>query len=190
MAGDAVAQFRFTNFLVIGIFNSTYNAPGVQSPVIDSLINKLLPRREIKKNYCRWDEHWMRINVELLHAANVVHGGRPSPWWDKFSQPAVRPVYSLGIDPGGMTLIKRRNCRQPDNRERDGRLSDSPSVAGDPNVMGDFTINFFIVQIAPGGPVDQAIPPLSLVMPEYYPAQAVKVFAQPCANGRRQYQRQ
>ncbi len=74
-----------------------------------------------------------------------------------------------------------------------------------PTLWAIITINFFIVQIAPGGPVDQAIaaihygrlspstfsscklrlavrstrpsPPLSLVMPEYYPAQAVKVFA-------------
>ncbi len=35
MAGDAVAQFRFTDFLVSEYINSTYNAPGVQSPVID-----------------------------------------------------------------------------------------------------------------------------------------------------------
>ncbi len=190
MAGDAVAQFRFTDFLVMEYINSTYNAPGVQSPVIDSRSTKLLPRREIKKNYCRWDETGSRINVELLHAANVVHGGSRLAWWDKFSQPAVRPVYSLVLIPGGMTLIKRRNCRQPDNGRVDGRLSDSPSVAGDPNAMAIITINFFIVQIAPGGPVDRPSPPLSLAMPEYYPAQAVKCSRQPCANGRRQYQRQ
>lgn len=46
-----------------------------------------------------------------------------------------------------------------------------------PTLWAIITINFFIVQIAPGGPVDQLSPPLSLVMPEYYPAQAVKVFA-------------
>ena len=45
-----------------------------------------------------------------------------------------------------------------------------------PTLWAIITINFFIVQIAPGGPVDQPSPPLSLVMPEYYPAQAVKVF--------------
>lgn len=45
-----------------------------------------------------------------------------------------------------------------------------------PTLWAIITINFFIVQIAPGGPVDQAIAAMSLVMPEYYPAQAVKVF--------------
>ncbi len=42
-----------------------------------------------------------------------------------------------------MTLIKRRNCRQPDNRRVDGRLSDPPSVAGDPNAMGDYHYQLF-----------------------------------------------
>ncbi len=42
MAGDAVAQFRFTDFRSSEYINSTYNAPGVQSPVIDSLINQII----------------------------------------------------------------------------------------------------------------------------------------------------
>lgn len=45
-----------------------------------------------------------------------------------------------------------------------------------PTLWAIITINFFIVQIAPGGPVDQAIAAIESVMPEYYPAQAVKVF--------------
>ncbi len=56
--------------------------------------------------------------------------------------------------------------------------------------MGDYHHQFFIVQIAPGGPVDQAIAAIDLVMPEYYPAQAVKVFVPAMPNGCRQYQRQ
>ena len=46
-----------------------------------------------------------------------------------------------------------------------------------PTLWAIITINFFIVQIAPGGPVDQAIAAIELAMPEYYPAQAVKVLA-------------
>ena len=41
-----------------------------------------------------------------------------------------------------------------------------------PTLWAIITINFFIVQIAPGGPVDQAIAAI-----EFGPAQAVKVFA-------------
>lgn len=33
--------------------NSTYNAPGVQSPVIDSLINQIIAAQGNKENYCR-----------------------------------------------------------------------------------------------------------------------------------------
>lgn len=58
--------------------NSTYNAPGVQSPVIDSLINQIIAAQEIKKITAVGTSTGSRINVELLHAANVVHGGRPS----------------------------------------------------------------------------------------------------------------
>ncbi len=78
MAGDAVAQFRFTDFLVIGYINSTYNAPGVQSPVIDSLINQIIAAQGNRKITAVGASTGSRINVELLHAANVVHGGRPS----------------------------------------------------------------------------------------------------------------
>ena len=63
------AQFRFTDFLVIGIYQSTYNAPGVQSPVIDSLINQIIAAQEIKKITAVGASTGLRINVELLHAA-------------------------------------------------------------------------------------------------------------------------
>lgn len=45
-----------------------------------------------------------------------------------------------------------------------------------PTLWAIITINFFIVQIAPGGPVDQAIAAIEFGNAEYYPAQAVKVF--------------
>ena len=45
-----------------------------------------------------------------------------------------------------------------------------------PTLWAIITINFFIVQIALAVRSTRPSPPLSLVMPEYYPAQAVKVF--------------
>lgn len=57
-----------------------------------------------------------------------------------------------------MTLIKRPNCRQPDNREsRWGAYLIRRLLLVIPTLWAIITINFFIVQIAPGGPVDQAI---------------------------------
>ena len=37
--------------------------------------------------------------------------------WDKFSVPAVRPVYSLGFDTGGMTSIKPPDCPLSGDKE-------------------------------------------------------------------------
>jgi ABC-type oligopeptide transport system substrate-binding subunit len=37
--------------------------------------------------------------------------------WNKFSQPAVRPIYSLGLITGGTTLIKPPNCPQSGVKE-------------------------------------------------------------------------
>lgn len=38
-------------------------------------------------------------------------------WWDKFSQPAIRPIYTIGLDTGGMTSIKPQNYLLPNDRE-------------------------------------------------------------------------
>ena len=42
--------------------------------------------------------------------------------------------------------------------------------------MGRLSPSIFSSQIAPGGPVDQAIAAIEFGNAEYYPAQAVKVF--------------
>ncbi len=33
--------------------------------------------------------------------------------WDKFSHPAIRPVYTIGLDTGGMMSTKPPSYRQP-----------------------------------------------------------------------------
>lgn len=60
-----------------------------------------------------------------------------------------------------------------------------------PTLWAIITINFFIVQIAPGGPVDQAIAAIEFGNAGVLPgAGGEGVSCQPCANGCRQYQRQ
>ncbi|STE85073.1 ABC transporter permease [Escherichia coli] len=60
-----------------------------------------------------------------------------------------------------------------------------------PTLWAIITINFFIVQIAPGGPVDQAIAAIEFGNAGVLPGAGGEGYSrQPCANGRRQYQRQ
>ncbi|STE85074.1 ABC transporter substrate-binding protein [Escherichia coli] len=119
MAGDAVAQFRLQISWSSEYINSTYNAPGVQSPVIDSLINQIIAAQGNKEKLLPLGASTgSRINVELLHAANVVHGGKTvSPGGINSPNPLYALFTAWVSIPGGMTLIKRPNCRQPDNRE-------------------------------------------------------------------------
>ncbi|SUH65544.1 binding-protein-dependent transporter [Salmonella enterica subsp. enterica serovar Madelia] len=60
-----------------------------------------------------------------------------------------------------------------------------------PTLWAIITINFFIVQIAPGGPVDQAIAAIEFGQGGALPgASGGRRSRQSCANRRRQYQRQ
>ena len=59
--------------------NSTYNAPGVQSPVIDSLINQIIAAQGNKEKLLPLGRGTgSRINVELLHAAMWYMAEEPS----------------------------------------------------------------------------------------------------------------
>ena len=79
--------------------NSTYNAPGVSSPAIDTLIGKiiaaqgdkekLLPLGRVLDRVLTWNYYmlpmWFMAQDRLAY-------------WDKFAKPSVRPIYSLGFD--------------------------------------------------------------------------------------------
>lgn len=79
--------------------NSSYNAPGVQSPVIDALIAKitaaqgdeaaLLPLGRALDRVLTWN--YYMLPMWYMGEDRVAR-------WDKFSRPAVRPIYSLGFD--------------------------------------------------------------------------------------------
>lgn len=79
--------------------DSTYNAPGVKSPVLDKLIaqiiqaqgdkQKLLPLGRSLDRVLTWNYYMLPM---WYMAADQVS------YWDKFSMPGIRPVYSLGFD--------------------------------------------------------------------------------------------
>lgn len=79
--------------------DSSYNAPGVKSPVIDALIakivaaqgdkNKLLPLYRALDRVLTWN--YYMLPMWYMGEDRVAR-------WDKFSLPAVRPVYTLGFD--------------------------------------------------------------------------------------------
>ncbi|SUX72722.1 ABC transporter substrate-binding protein [Citrobacter freundii] len=80
-------------------------------------------------------------------------------WWDKFSHPAIRPIYTIGLDNWWYDVNKAGETASSQTAGRiNGRLSDSTSATGNPNALGHHHHStFFIVQIAPGGPVEQAV---------------------------------
>ncbi|HAU8263460.1 TPA: ABC transporter substrate-binding protein [Kluyvera intermedia] len=79
--------------------DSTYNSPGVKSPVLDELIaqiiqaqgdkQKLLPLGRALDRVLTWNYYMLPM---WYMAADQV------AYWDKFSMPGIRPVYSLGFD--------------------------------------------------------------------------------------------
>lgn len=91
---------------------------GVQSPVIDKLIaqiiaaqgdkTKLIPLGRALDRVLTWNYYmlpmWYMAEDRLA-------------WWDKFSHPAIRPIYTMDWIPGGMTSTKRQNFPPPDDRE-------------------------------------------------------------------------
>lgn len=82
-----------------GYIDSSYNAPGVKSPVVDALIakivaaqgdkNKLLPLGRALDRVLTWN--YYMLPMWYMGEDRVAR-------WDKFSLPAVRPVYTLGFD--------------------------------------------------------------------------------------------
>lgn len=82
--------------------NSSYNAPGVASPAIDSLINQII----------RWQGNKQKL-VPLGRALDRVltwnnymlpmwyMAGSRTAYWNKFSYPPVHPLYSSGVDAPG-----------------------------------------------------------------------------------------
>ena len=139
--------------------NSTYNAPGVQSPVIDSLINQIIAAQGNKEKLLPLGRALDRVLTWNYYMLPMWYMAEDRlAWWDKFSQPAVRPVYSLGIDTWWYDVNKA--AKLPSARQQGASMGAyllRRLLLVIPTLWAIITINFFIVQIAPGGPVDQAI---------------------------------
>jgi microcin C transport system substrate-binding protein len=79
--------------------DSSYNAPGVQSPVIDKLIaeiirwqgnkEKLIPLGRALDRVLTWN--YYQLPMWYMAEDRIAY-------WDKFSHPAMRPIYSSGFD--------------------------------------------------------------------------------------------
>lgn len=79
--------------------DSTYNSPGVKNPVIDKLIaqiiqaqgnkDQLLPLGRALDRVLTWN--YYMLPMWFMSADQIAY-------WDKFSMPGTRPVYSLGFD--------------------------------------------------------------------------------------------
>ena len=79
--------------------DSTYNAPGVKSPVVDKLISqivanqgdkqKLLPLGRALDRVLTWNNYM--IPMWYMAADRFA-------WWGKFSKPAIHPLYTTGFD--------------------------------------------------------------------------------------------
>lgn len=139
--------------------NSTYNAPGVQSPVIDSLINQIIAAQGNKEKLLPLGRALDRVLTWNYYMLPMWYMAEDRlAWWDKFSQPAVRPIYSLGIDTWWYDVNKAAKLPSASKQgESMGAYLIRRLLLVIPTLWAIITINFFIVQIAPGGPVDQAI---------------------------------
>ncbi|WP_297121988.1 extracellular solute-binding protein [uncultured Enterobacter sp.] len=79
--------------------NSSYNAPGVKSPVIDALIAKIIAAQGDKAKLLPLGRALDRVLTWNYYMLPMWYMGEDRiARWDKFSQPAVRPIYSLGFE--------------------------------------------------------------------------------------------
>lgn len=79
--------------------DSSYNGPGVSSPLIDNLIERinqnqgneaaLLTLGRVLDRVLLWNYYM----IPMWYSANDCYA-----YWNKFSMPATRPTYSLGLD--------------------------------------------------------------------------------------------
>lgn len=79
--------------------NSSYNAPGVQNPAIDELIKQIIRAQGDKDKLVPFGRALDRVLTWKYYMLPMWY--MPSDrvaWWDKFSHPVQRPLYSLGFD--------------------------------------------------------------------------------------------
>ncbi len=79
--------------------DSTYNTPGVTSPVIDNLIAQIIDAQGNKEKLVPLGRALDRVLTWNYYMLPMWY--MPSDrlaYWDKFSMPAQRPIYTIGFD--------------------------------------------------------------------------------------------
>jgi len=79
--------------------NSSYNAPGVTSPVVDSLIEKIIQAKGDEKKLIPLGRALDRVLTWNFYMLPMWYMAEDHvAYWNKFSHPAIRPLYSTGFD--------------------------------------------------------------------------------------------
>ena len=79
--------------------DSSYNAPGVSSPIVDELIAQIIQHQGDQKALLPLGRAldrvllWNYYMIPMWYSANDRYA-----YWNKFSMPATRPAYSSGFD--------------------------------------------------------------------------------------------
>jgi len=79
--------------------DSTYNTPGVSSPVIDALLGQIVANQGNKEKLVPLGRALDRVLTWNYYMLPMWYMAADRlAYWDKFSMPEVRPIYSLGFD--------------------------------------------------------------------------------------------
>ncbi|WP_194206354.1 extracellular solute-binding protein [Superficieibacter sp. 1612_C1] len=79
--------------------DSSYNAPGVKSPVIDALIAQIIREQGNKEKLLPLGRALDRVLTWNYYMLPMWYMAKDRlAYWDKFSHPATRPLYSVGFD--------------------------------------------------------------------------------------------
>ena len=140
--------------------DSTYNTAGVQDPAIDYLVDGCVANQDNEKALLAWGHALDRV---LTWNYYVIPEWYLSTfrvaYWNRFSRPAgAGPSTRSGSAAGGWTRTRKPSCPRSSAL---GHYILRRLLLMIPTLWAIITINFFIVQIAPGGPVDQALANLS-----------------------------
>lgn len=79
--------------------DSTYNAPGVKSPVVDKLVGQIIASQGDKKKLLLLGRALDRVLTwnDYMLPMWYMRADRFA-WWNKFSRPAIHPLYTSGFD--------------------------------------------------------------------------------------------
>ena len=139
----------------------TYNTAGVQDPAVDYLIDGIEANQENERGAAGLGPGpGPRADLELLRDPRVAHQQVPGGLLEQVRPAGGAPQVLPGHrQPGGSTRPKSRSFPSAEPR-RAGIMAAYIArrlLLMIPTLWAIITVNFFIVQVAPGGPVDQAV---------------------------------